>query len=95
MMERAAAANVIGFELLMNHRSFGGLHQLASTMWYGGRMVSGNDHRTPAALAHIREYLERFMCGRVCTVPRLLVQLNYCGPESRDGTSSWNPKYTK
>ncbi|KAH6857097.1 P-loop containing nucleoside triphosphate hydrolase protein [Chaetomium sp. MPI-CAGE-AT-0009] len=93
MMERAAAANAIRYELLMNHRSFGGLHQLASTMWYGGRMVSGNAG-TPAALTHMQKRLSRFMDGRTCTVPRLLVHLKNCGPEGRDGTSAWNPTHT-
>ena len=93
MMERAAAANAIQCELLMNHRSFGGLHELASTMWYGGRMVSGNT-QNPASLQQVRRYLARFMDGRPCTVPRLLVHIKNCGPEARDGTSSWNPSHT-
>ena len=93
MMERAAAANAIQCELLINHRSFGGLHELASTMWYGGRMVSGNT-QNPASLQQVRRYLARFMDGRPCTVPRLLVHIKNCGPEARDGTSSWNPSHT-
>ncbi|AEO67316.1 uncharacterized protein THITE_9964, partial [Thermothielavioides terrestris NRRL 8126] len=93
MMERAAAANAIPFELLMNHRAFGGLHQLASTMWYRGRMVSGNDDRRAKALPHIRKYLGQFMNGQECTVPRLLVHIKNCGPERLDGTSAWNPAH--
>ncbi len=93
MMERAALANVIQCELLMNHRSFGGLHELASTMWYGGRMVSGNS-QNPESLQQVQRYLERFMDGRPCTVPRLLVHIKNCGPEARDGTSAWNPGHT-
>ena len=93
MMERAARANAIQYELLINHRSFGGLHQLASTMWYGGRMVSGNA-QNPASLQQVRKYLESFMDGRPCTVPRLLVHIKNCGPEARDGTSAWNPSHT-
>lgn len=93
MMERAARANAIQYELLINHRSSGGLHQLASTMWYGGRMVSGNA-QSPASLQQVRKYLERFMDGRPCTVPRLLVHIKNCGPEARDGTSAWNPSHT-
>lgn len=94
MMERAAVANVIRHELLMNHRAFGGLHGLASSIWYGGRMVSGNENRTPASLAHVRKYLEGLSGGRPCSVPRLLVHIEDCGPEGRDGTSSWNPTHT-
>jgi regulator of nonsense transcripts 1 len=92
MMERAAAAKAIRYELLMNHRSFGGLHQLASTMWYDGRMVSGNTI-TPAALTRMQEYLGGFMGDKPCIVPRLLVHLKNCGPEGRDGTSAWNPTH--
>ncbi|KAK4112767.1 hypothetical protein N656DRAFT_74908 [Canariomyces notabilis] len=58
MMERAAAVDAIRFELLMSHRSFGGLHQLASDLWYGGRMVSGNDGGkacpVPRLLLHVK-----------------------------------------
>ncbi|KAK4152977.1 P-loop containing nucleoside triphosphate hydrolase protein [Chaetomidium leptoderma] len=93
MMERAAFANVIRYELLMNHRAFGGLEQLASSLWYRGRMVSGNDERKSSSLGHIQNYLERFMGGRACTIPRLLVHLKNCGPEGRDGTSAWNPTH--
>ncbi|EAQ88548.1 hypothetical protein CHGG_05167 [Chaetomium globosum CBS 148.51] len=93
MMKRASVANVIRYELLMNHRSFGGLHQLASTMWYDGRMVSGNTH-TPAALTHMRSYLGSFKNGQVCIVPRLVVHLKNCGQESHEGTSAWNPTHT-
>lgn len=95
MMERADVAGVIKHELLMNHRAFGGLHQLASTLWYSGRMVSGNDDRAPSALLHTRKYLENFTTAQICTVPRLLVHLKNCGPEEPDGTSAWNPSHTK
>ncbi|GAB1318432.1 P-loop containing nucleoside triphosphate hydrolase protein [Madurella fahalii] len=93
MMERAAIARVIRYELLMNHRSFGGLHQLASALWYGGRMVSGNN-QVPVSLPHIQRYLQKLAGGKPCTVPRLLVHIKNCGPEGRDGTSSWNPTHT-
>lgn len=54
-------------------------------------MISGNDEsRTPATLSYTRQYLERFMGGRPCTVPRLLVHMNNCGPEAYEGTSAWN-----
>ncbi|KAK4097857.1 hypothetical protein N658DRAFT_433170, partial [Parathielavia hyrcaniae] len=92
MMERAAVAGVIKHDLLMNHRAFGGLEQLASTMWYAGRMVSGNEGRTPDSVVYSRHFLERFS-ERPCTVPRLLVHLHGCGPERRDGTSAWNPAH--
>ncbi|KAG7288359.1 hypothetical protein NEMBOFW57_007890 [Staphylotrichum longicolle] len=94
MMERAARAKVIPYQLLVNHRAFGDLQQLASEMWYGGEMISGNDEsRTPATLSYTRQYLERFMGGRPCTVPRLLVHMNNCGPEAYEGTSAWNPDH--
>jgi regulator of nonsense transcripts 1 len=93
MMERAAVANVISHELLMNHRSFGGLHELASTMWYDGRMVSGNEGRTHPELAYVKQYLGT-LAGRPCDVPRALIHLNNCGPERRDGTSAYNPSHT-
>ncbi|KAK4233827.1 P-loop containing nucleoside triphosphate hydrolase protein [Achaetomium macrosporum] len=95
MMERAAAAdNAIQHELFINHRAFGGLEQLASRMWYGSRMRSGNVNKRPASLSYIETYLERYMGGKSCTVPRLLVHIKDCGPERRDGTSAWNPTHT-
>jgi hypothetical protein len=94
MMERAARAKVIPHQLLVNHRAFGGLQQLASDMWYDGEMISGNDAaRTPATLSYTRQYLGRFMDGRPCTVPRLLVHMRNCGPEAYEGTSAWNPAH--
>ncbi|KAK4040653.1 P-loop containing nucleoside triphosphate hydrolase protein [Parachaetomium inaequale] len=92
-MERAAVADRIPYELLVNHRAFGGLHELASIMWYGSRMISGND-RNPLSLAHVQNYLSKFVGGRVCTVPRVLVHLKNCAPEGRSGTSAWNPAHT-
>jgi regulator of nonsense transcripts 1 len=92
-MERAAVADRIPYELLVNHRAFGGLHELASAMWYGSRMISGND-RNPLSLTHVQNYLSKFMGGRTCNVPRALVHLKNCGPEGRSGTSAWNPAHT-
>jgi hypothetical protein len=43
----------------MSHRSFGGLHQLASTMWYDGRMVSVNAG-TPTALTYMQKVFGQF-----------------------------------
>jgi regulator of nonsense transcripts 1 len=94
MMERAAVSNAIRYELLMNHRAFGGLHELASSLWYGGRMISGTQDRTPVSLSHVQKYLGRFKGGWPCVIPRLLVHISNCGPEGREGTSAWNPTHT-
>ncbi|KAK3306340.1 P-loop containing nucleoside triphosphate hydrolase protein [Chaetomium strumarium] len=100
MMERAAAANkedpfcAIQHELFINHRAFGGLEQLASQLWYDGKMKSAHGTRTPASLLYVRKFLERYMdYWSCCTVPRLLVHVKDCGPEGRDGTSAWNPTH--
>ncbi|KAL2129762.1 hypothetical protein VTI74DRAFT_7332 [Chaetomium olivicolor] len=94
MMERAEKAGVVRHELLINHRAFGGLEQLGSTMWYGGRMVSGNhDRPQPESLTWVRDYLHSLAPAHSSTVPRLLVHLDNCGPEDRDGTSAWNPTH--
>jgi regulator of nonsense transcripts 1 len=96
MMERAAAAGVIEHELLVNHRAFGGLEQLASELWYDGRMTSANTRQTePGSLEFIRKFQGRFMGDRAsCDTPRLLVHVRDCGPERREGTSAWNPTHT-
>jgi len=94
MMERAARAGVIHHELSMNHRAFGGLHKMASTLWYNSCTISGNGDRTPVSLEHIRKYLSK-LSGRTYTIPRLLAHIKSCGPEALDRTSAWNPEHHK
>ncbi|KAK3938674.1 P-loop containing nucleoside triphosphate hydrolase protein [Diplogelasinospora grovesii] len=96
MMKRAEVAHAIKYELLINHRAFGGLQELASTLWYSRRMVSGNLDKAPTSLTYIRNYLGQFMGGRTCTVPRVLIHLKGCGPEVSAGNkSAWNPTHAK
>ncbi|KAK4227037.1 P-loop containing nucleoside triphosphate hydrolase protein [Podospora fimiseda] len=83
MMERAARCQgIIQHELLINHRSFGGLHQLASFLWYGERMTSGTPDNTVPLVR-----------GKPVDVPRLVVHLKDCPRPQKDGTSFWNPAH--
>ncbi|KAK4163343.1 P-loop containing nucleoside triphosphate hydrolase protein [Cladorrhinum sp. PSN259] len=93
MMERAAKADVIQHELLINHRSFGGLHQLASDLWYRGTMTSGTDTNT-IPLVRMRRYLSNVAGGIPCKIPRILVKLKGCPRPRMDGTSCWSPEHT-
>ncbi|KAK3991098.1 P-loop containing nucleoside triphosphate hydrolase protein [Cladorrhinum sp. PSN332] len=92
MMERAEKAGVIRHQLLINHRSYGGLHQLASVLWYKGKMTAGNEEDTNP-LAQVRRYLGTLANGRTITVPRLLVHIKDCPKARLEGTSFWNPEH--
>ncbi|KAK4175252.1 P-loop containing nucleoside triphosphate hydrolase protein [Triangularia setosa] len=94
MMERAARAGVIRHELLMNHRAYGGLHRLASDLWYDGKMVSGSDNAVCQPLIHIRNYISHLNGSKACVVPRLIVHLRRSPGEKAEGTSCWNPAHT-
>ncbi|KAK0741984.1 P-loop containing nucleoside triphosphate hydrolase protein [Apiosordaria backusii] len=94
MMERAARAGAIRHELLMNHRAYGGLHRLASDLWYDGKMVSGTDKVASRPLIHVRNYISRLNGGKPCDVPRLIVHLRRSLGEKAEGTSCWNPSHT-
>ncbi|KAK4458386.1 P-loop containing nucleoside triphosphate hydrolase protein [Cladorrhinum samala] len=94
MMERAAKANVIKHELLINHRSFGGLHQLASDLFYQKKMTSATDTDT-VPLIRMRRYLRNLAGRQCCKVPRLVVSINECQKAKMDGTSCYNPQHTR
>ncbi|KAK4204998.1 P-loop containing nucleoside triphosphate hydrolase protein [Triangularia verruculosa] len=93
MMERAARAGVIRHELLMNHRAYGGLHQLASDLWYDGKMVAATNNAVSRPLIHVRNYIRNINGGKNCIVPRLIVHLRGSLGEKLEGTSSWNPSH--
>lgn len=94
MMERAAKVDVIKHELLINHRSFGGLHQLASDLFYQKKMTSATDTDT-VPLIRMRRYLRNLAKGKCCKVPRLVVSINKCQKATMDGTSCYNPQHTR
>lgn len=95
MMERADHAGAISHSLLINHRAYGGLQQLASTMFYNGKMVSGykENETTPPNVQYLQKYLERFLpVGQSCHEPRLIVY-DAKNAETKIGTSWFNPSH--
>lgn len=95
MMERCDRAGAIRHSLLINHRAYGRLQQLASDMFYNKMMISGHKDAElfPPSVAHLKRYLERFLPpGQACREPRLMV---YDGNRSeiRAGTSWYNPSH--
>ncbi|KUI59005.1 ATP-dependent helicase NAM7 [Cytospora mali] len=92
IMERAHQAGAIRHCLLINHRAYGGLQRLASSMFYNEKMVSGHsgDEIFPPPVQHLQRYLERFMDpGSKCREPRLIAFSPNRG-EVRVGTSWFN-----
>jgi AAA domain-containing protein len=97
-MERAHNAGVIHHQLLINHRAFGNLHRLASSLIYDAKMVSGipEDERFPEATAAVRAYFEKLMgTGEQCVVPRLLVQTDTRTPPTKVNTSWMSVPHTQ
>lgn len=92
MMERADRAGAIHHSLLINHRAYGGLQQLASTMFYNKMMITGHKQEElfPPTVQHLQRYLGRFLpSGQTCTEPRLIAYNSNRG-EDRIGTSWFN-----
>jgi regulator of nonsense transcripts 1 len=94
-MERAEKNDAVNYQLLVNHRAYGGLERLASELFYRGAMRSEKeeDDLCPLSVGHLRQYLESLTTGKELSgdlrVPRLLVIGN--APEIEVGTSFWNP----
>ena len=94
-MARLSYRNMIEHQLLINHRAYGGLHQLPSDIFYNGEMVSGLDHQQlPASVVHLSRYLDRLR-GQQSTVPRLVMNLpgEQADHGDGEGTSAYNPTH--
>lgn len=92
MMERADRAAAVPHSLLINHRAYGGLQQLASGMFYKMKMISGHPDEGlfPPSVQHLQRYLERFLDpGQTCREPRLIAYSPRRG-EVKVGTSWFN-----
>lgn len=95
MMERADRAGVIKTSLLINHRAYGGLHKLASDIFYAKKMISGHNQEEafPPSVCHLQRYLERFLpTGQKCHEPRLIA-FNGKRGEVCVGTSWYNESH--
>ena len=90
---RASAHELALSQLLINHRSFGRLHEMPSSIFYENQMMSpfSEEELLPEPVKRVREYLDGLRSSKA-QIPRLLVSFR------RDkwlkavaGPSSWNP----
>ncbi|KZL86342.1 nonsense-mediated mrna decay protein 1 [Colletotrichum incanum] len=91
-MERADLAGALSNKLLISHRMYGNLQELASDLFYDGLLTSGlsESQRFPDAVQHIQRWLANLSGGKEWGVPRLL--LNHRGSmEASDKASFYNP----
>ncbi len=91
-MERAVLCGAVSNQLLRNHRAFGGLEALASSLFYSRKMVAadGNDE-VSASVGHLRRvYLNPMMQpGQTVGIPRVIVHIDRA-TASRNGASWFN-----
>lgn len=95
MMERAEHEGAVRHSLLINHRAYGGLQQLASDIFYKKKMITGHKEQEsfPPSVFHIQRYLERFLqSGQKCREPRIIA-FDSNRSEARVGTSWFNQKH--
>jgi regulator of nonsense transcripts 1 len=97
-MERADRNHAVSYQLLVNHRAYGGLEGLASDLFYDGAMRSekDGDELLPRSVTHLRDWLSRMATGNPIQgnlrIPRLIV--SHPGARSKQlGRSAWNPKH--
>ncbi|KAK2001105.1 nonsense-mediated mRNA decay protein 1 [Colletotrichum falcatum] len=91
-MERADLAGALESKLLISHRMYGNLQELASELFYDGLLTSGlpECQRFPETVRHIQGWLSRIAGGKECAVPRIL--LSHRGSwEASDKASFYNP----
>ncbi|KAJ0166490.1 Regulator of nonsense transcripts 1 [Colletotrichum tanaceti] len=91
-MERADLAGALRSKLLISHRMYGNLQELASELFYDGLLMSGlpETERFPDTLCHLRRWLAEVTGGKECTVPRVLL-CHRGSMEIREKSSFYNP----
>ncbi|PHH88830.1 hypothetical protein CDD83_6988 [Cordyceps sp. RAO-2017] len=95
MMARAAAVGAINTQLLVNNRSFGNLHRLASRLFYDYDMISGYEReaRYPASTLHLKRYLEGLGTA-VANIRENRVVVDLSGSREESSRESfWNPAH--
>ncbi|KAK2060946.1 nonsense-mediated mRNA decay protein 1 [Colletotrichum caudatum] len=91
-MERADLAGALGSKLLISHRMYGNLHELASELFYDGLLTSGlpESERFPDSVQRIQGWLSRITGGKEHAVPRVLIS-HRGSTEASDKASFYNP----
>ena len=94
-MERAARAEAIDCQLLVNHRAYGNLSDLGSHLFYEGKLTSSfkTCERFPSSVVHLRDlYLNPMVAPFRLDSPRLIVHVKGAS-EEQHGTSFYNPAH--
>ncbi len=90
-MERAFMCDAITHQLLINHRAFGGLEGLASSLFYNSKMVAANplDTGLPSTVEYLRRtYLDSLLSGgATAKVPRIVAHVD--GAKATQHGNSW------
>ncbi|CAM1505153.1 Fc.00g107900.m01.CDS01 [Cosmosporella sp. VM-42] len=92
---RASAHEKALSQLLINHRAYGGLHELPSRIFYDDLMMSPftMEELLPEPVKRVRGYLDGLR-GNKASIPRLLVSFQRDEWEKAvAGPSSWNRKH--
>jgi len=100
LLERVSGTHNIEADLLTNHRSYGMLHGLPSTLFYDGKMKScrtGHDN-FPESVVYLRDYFNQFRNEKSnrpsSDVPRFIVDTNYDWDLAKKNSKQihyWNP----
>lgn len=98
MMERAYRLNPEAHALMINHRAYGNLHELPSTLFYDGRMISaygeGQGGPVPPSASHLRaSYIMPMKRNSGPPVSRLLIVLPSAGPPVNMQESWYHPRH--
>ncbi|KAF7563952.1 hypothetical protein G7046_g130 [Stylonectria norvegica] len=90
-LERATKAG-IGHKFLINHRAYGGLHELPSALFYQNAMISNYKSKkelfTPPVL-RVKQFLDNIR-GREADITRVLVSLPGSSNFQIGGNSRWH-----
>ncbi|KAK1750211.1 P-loop containing nucleoside triphosphate hydrolase protein [Echria macrotheca] len=97
-MERADVCNAIPYQLLINHRAYGGLERLASELFYAGVMRSdkSGDDVFPPSTMYLLTWLGELAGGKLMSsTPRLLIANASTQRSQQAGTSSFHPGHQR
>ena len=88
LLERAVHKGIPTVDLMINRRTYGGLHTLPSKLFYGSRMKTDHDpEMLPGPVRNMRHYLD-LLRGKRTAIPRLLADLLGSRWRSQEGATS-------
>lgn len=102
-IQRATENQKAHDQLFTTYRSYGGLHELSSVVFYDGKLVSAHvgEQLLPGPVQEVRKHLDKLR-GHSALIPRLLISPQGLSPSwvkrhewkrAESGKSSWNPAH--